>query len=130
MFTNRRRIPPSCESSRRSYLFYIQPWPDVTITRAAPRGQKTDTFDVEGGSTQHTSFDANGVVARTNDKSTECSTPSEEQVIQEYKTAAPKCEAERSLAQPSWTPTLQERTAVVVSPQVNVNVQQTVTVEK
>ncbi|KAI9463136.1 hypothetical protein HD554DRAFT_2124861 [Boletus coccyginus] len=100
-----------------------------TTQRATPRGQNTDTFKVEGGSTQHTSFDAIGVAARTSDKSAECSTRSEEQAIQEYKTAAPKCEVDQSLAQPSWTPALQEHTAVVVSPQVSVNVQQTVIVK-
>ncbi|KAI9566600.1 hypothetical protein HD554DRAFT_2040150 [Boletus coccyginus] len=48
---------------------------------------------------------------------------------QEYKTAALKCKVDQSLAQPSWTPVLQEHTAIVISPQVSMNIQQIVIVK-
>lgn len=97
---------------------YIQPSSDITITRVASRERQTDTL-VEGGSNKHASFD--GAATRTSDQPAGYSARSEEQVIQERKITASKCEVEQS--QPNSNPTSQERTDVAVSPQV----QQTVT---
>lgn len=108
-------------------VFILRQWSDIIITRVASRERKTDTsVGLEGDSNQYACLDVNGVT-RKSDKSDECSVRSEEQVIQECKTASSKCESECSSARPNSNSTSNERT-VVVSPQTRMNVQKTVTI--
>lgn len=93
----------------------------------AQSGERMIGASVEGkgGSDQYASLDAVGIVTRTNDKSTECSGTSEEQVIQDCKTTSLRCEGENSSARPS--PNLPSPEHTTVSPRVYVNVEQPTT---
>ena len=112
-------MPLSCKSLRSFYI----PLFDV-VTRDKSREQRMDA-SVEGNSNQHASFDADGILTSTSDKSTEYSARSRGQVPQEYEIAWSTCDVERSFGQPN--PTSSQARTILVSPQVCMSVEQTVT---
>lgn len=99
------------------------PLSDINVTRATSRERNT----LVEGDVDHASLNANDVTS-TSDKSAECSIRNEQQVIEECKATLPKCEGQRSLARLDSNSASEECTAVVISPQVSVDEQQTITV--